>query len=493
VIVGSAALATAGGHPETMATTVLAIAGFLVWEWITRTREGRPVFRTVVWTTLPAAAGFLLLAVQLVPFFLLLKGSRIAELRAVGQTPVFRGYAVAGQVLPGFLGSPLRSELDLSGAVPGSENFNMRSQGFVGFVTLVVFVSCARRLEPRFRRALVIAAVALLAAWTVPPFGWIGKLPPLSFLAPQYWIAPFVLFASVATGPALMSASERALPNAIGRLLLGAGISLVIAGLLPALPPAQRVLSEAGHSGIERLRARGFLRQQPAVYEGRFAQYLTRGRSTALRRIALPGLFWTVAGVALLRRRRSRALLVVAVAGELLSFGIGYLPAVRLDRIPRAPPAVRSVLALDPQRQWLIAAAEDVYPPNLATLHGVRDVRSYDVLESSEWIGRLRRDGFDESTRAFSSALSDDQRLGLAREGVRFFFSRTPMAGGVLVGGELPLAVGVYELPGATARPFPPNQAPTGLPFGGAISLAAAIFSIVLISRARSRPKKPSS
>lgn len=490
VIVGSAALATAGGHPETMATTVLAIAGLLLWEWITLAREGRSVSRAVVWTAVPAAAGFLLLAVQLVPFFLLLTESRLAELRAGGNGPVFRVFAMAGQVLPGFLGSPRQSELDLSGAVPGSENFNMRSQGFVGFVALVVLVGCARRLEPRLRRALVIAAAALLTAWGLPPFGWIGMLPPLSLLAPQYWIAPFVLFASVATGPALMSAGERALPRAIGRWLLGAGLLLAVTGLLPMLPPAQGFLAGAAHRGIERLRARGFLRQPPAVYEERFERYLTRGRSTALRRLALPGLFWIVAAIALLRRRRSGALLVAAVAGELLSFGVGYLPAIRLDRIPRAPPAVRSVVALDPRRLWLIAAAEDVYPANLATLHGIRDVRSFDVLESSERIGRLRRDGYDESTRAFPSTLSDEQRLGLARDGVRFFFSRTPPAGSVLVGGELPPAVGVYELSGATPRPFPPNEPPAGVRIGGAISLGAALSSLVLVSCARSERRK---
>jgi hypothetical protein len=490
VIVGSSAVAAAGGHPETLATTVVAIAAFLACEWTARRRDGMSVSRAVVWTSAPALAGLLLLGVQIVPFFHLLRESRIVEVRSEGHAAGFRAFAMAGQVLPGFLGSPLESELDLSGAVPGSENFNMRSQGFVGFVTLVVLLAGARRLAPRFRRALVVAGACLLAAWSVPPLGWIEELPFLSLMAPQYWAAPFVLFATAAAGPAVTSACEKTPSTRVGRSLILAGILFAAAGLLPSLPAGRPLLAGLGRRGIDRLRVRGFLRQPPAVYEERFQRYLDRGSSTALRRIAVPGLFWILGGFALLRRRKSPALLATAVAGELLSFGIGYLPAIPSDRIPRAPPAIRSVLELDPRRQWLIAASEDVYPPNLATFHGVRDIRSFDLLESSEQMARLRRFGYDEATRAFPSALSEEQRAALARAGVRFFLSRTPPAGTALVAGEESPAVGVYELRGAMPKPSPVAQPPDGIAAGAAISLAALMTSILLIARATPSGKR---
>ena len=105
-------------------------------------------------------------------------------------------------------------------------------------------------------------------------------------------------------------------------------------------------------------------------------------------------------------------------------------------------------------------------------------------------MARLRRLGYDEATRAFPSALSEEQSAALAGDSVRFFLSRTPPAEAVLVGGNEPPAVGVYELRGATPRPFPVAQPPDGLTAGAAISLAALLASIVLIVGASSPGKR---
>lgn len=488
-IVGSAAIATAGGHPETLAVGVLAIAGFLLWEALSRARGGRPVsIRCVAWLIAPAAAGFLLLAVQLVPFFLLLAGSEIAATRFREHETGFRGLAVFGQILPGFLGSPLKDEIDLSVVLPDAENFNMRNQGFVGLVTLVLLATTARRLPPTFRRGVVVGIVALPLAWGVPPFGWIlSKLPGISLLARPYWILAFVLFASAAAGPAVMSIAEGGLLRRAATGLIAVGCLAAMAGILPAIPAARPSVEAVGRWGIERLRDRGVLTRSPEIYAARFEKYLSRGQVTVLRRLALPGFVWVFAGAALLRRRRK--LLAAAVAGELLAFGIGYIPAIRSDQIPKPPPAVRDVLGLDPLRRWMVAASADVYPPNLGTFHEIRDVRSFDLLESSKAIEGLRRYGYDQSSLGFAAPLPRDQAFGLAKEGVRFLFSRVPAEGCPLVGGNEPPAVGVYELPGYLPRPIPANEPPTGVQIGAAVSVAAALGSILLV-RGASRGSK---
>ena len=49
----------------------------------------------------------------------------------------------------------------------------------------------------------------------------------------------------------------------------------------------------------------------------------------------------------------------------------------------------------------MVASAEGIYPANLATLDRVRDVVSFDVLEDSRRVERLKSCGFQESKGAF--------------------------------------------------------------------------------------------
>ncbi len=180
-----AALATAGGHPETLTFGVLGIGAFLVWELLASRSDKAKGFplRAVGWCVAAAGAGFFLLAVQLVPFFLLLARSRILELRSQYGRGSFRGLAALGQILPGFLGSPLADEIDLTAAASGGENFNTRSAGFIGFVTLLLLLLAARRLASTFRRGLMIGAVALSFALRLPPLELVLRKIPLLSLA----------------------------------------------------------------------------------------------------------------------------------------------------------------------------------------------------------------------------------------------------------------------------------------------------------------------
>src|SRR5688572_4234044 len=104
-VIATAALATAGGHPETLFHGVIGVALFLLF-----TGQRR---RLAIAGAL-AFAGFALIAVQLVPFALALSKSDIVQTRSAAESHSVRIYAAIAQVLPGFLGSPLRGEIDLS-------------------------------------------------------------------------------------------------------------------------------------------------------------------------------------------------------------------------------------------------------------------------------------------------------------------------------------------------------------------------------------------
>jgi len=493
-VILSAALATSGGHPETLAVGVLGIAVFLMWEKISPRKPEEPRSQGAVWTLVSAATGFLIVAIQIVPFLFILSRSRVLEVRGGDHSEPFRPVAIAGQILPGFLGSPLKKELDLSGAVPRGENFNTRSQGFIGAATLVLLAIGLRRIPRRFRRGLTVGLVALLVAWCVPPLGFVvGHIPFLRLVAPQYCIVLFVLFGSLAAGPAIIGMKDAGRSRHVSRGLFVCGLLLVVAGSLPAIPASRSFLLGVGRTGIETLRARGLLRHPPEIYETRIQQYLTRGQWTAFRRFAIPGIFWAIAALGLSARQRRAEILGAAVVGELLAFGLGYLPAVRCADIPGRPEAVRVVRKLDPNLRWLIAAAPEIYSPNLATLHEIRDLRSYDVLESAESINRLRQYGYDESVRAFPPSPTAAQSRGLASEGIRFFLSRSVPEGGRLVGGNSAPAVGIYEFTGARPRPFPANRPPAGLLLGACLSLGAISLSIILVSTSTSRGRLPRS
>lgn len=492
-VIGAAAFAAAGGHPETLAVGLVGIAAFLLWNGLSSSEAtGAPSRRNVSWTILSAAVGFVLLSVQFVPFLELLSESAVVHTRSSAPPSHFRVVAVVGQVLPGFLGSPLGGEIDFSGTSTRAENFNARNQSFVGALTLMALAIAGRRQSSSFRRAFMLGTSALPFAWGVPPLGLVlSRTPLLSLIAAPYWVAVFVLWASVAAGPAVETLSHGAPRRLAGSVLVAAGLLLVGAGVLPSAPASRDLLLSGGRRGVEILRRGGFLKHPREVYEARMGDYLVRGRWMAVRRLALPGAFWVLGGAALRSRRRRGRLLGVAMVGELVAFGVGYLPGVPLSRVPQAPEVVRVVQRLDPCRRWKIAAAADIYPPDLATLHQIRDVRSHDVLQTEEWSRRMHEYGYDEFDRAFPPSLRPEQAESLAAEGVRFFFSREPSAGTRLVGGAPPPGVGVYEIAGAVPSTLPANRRPPGLPLGAALSLLALVSSGVLVRRARARLSLP--
>jgi hypothetical protein len=470
-----AALATLGGHPETLFCGVVGIAALLLWE---RRAGGR-----VAWA---AASGFLLCGVVLVPFFRILGASDARVMRAAAVPQGVRWTAIVSEVLPGFLGSPLRGEIDLTALLPLPENFILRSEAFVGFIVLVMLALAWRRLPPIFRRGLAIGVAAFVLSLRLPLLRLIVRVVPIAL---EYFTVVFVLFAAAAAGPALgaLTAARRS-----GRALIIAGALLAAAGLLVALPPARPLLARAADAGIARLRARGVLHKPAAVYAERLNGYLDGAAATAARRALLPGLCWLVAGFALaagttgggacrpmgeagsaavggqapppVLSRRRRTVVAAAAAGELLAFGLGFNPTVRRSEIPGTPPPVRQLQARDPQHFYYAASNYEVFPANLGTLHGVRDVVSYDVLQPHARVEALARAGYDRVTHSFPVSPDLGQRQALARLGVRWLI--TP--------------AGIEEIANAAPPPPPNNDPPEGLWLGVLVSAIGAISAAAL-------------
>lgn len=470
-----AALCTAGGHPETLFIGVTGIWIFLVWEAEKRRDLG---LGAMIPSSVGALLGFLLLAVVTAPFLHILGDSYASVLRP--ETPHhFRVWGAISQILPGVLGTPLQGELDLT-AIPMAENFNLRSGGYIGAIVLLAIVLAWRELAPSLKRGLVIGSVALVVSW-MPPGLWAlaRHVPVVRVLTLEYFVALFVLFGSLAAGPALFIVATRQ-RRKIGGALIVAGLLATLAGLLPLIDAARGPLTSVARGGIEQLRARGHLRQTQHVYEERLAYYLDAAGLTTARRLALPGACWLLAGIALAFPLRRRAwLLCAAAAGELFAFGIGFNPAVRMTDVPPEPEVVRAIKALDPGCEFLLAEHFEVFPANLATLYGVRDAISYDALNVRRDVERLLPAGYDPRLHTFNPILAPEEVQELPKLGIRFVLSRGDVAGARRVAGGPQPAVGVYEVGGAVPRPMPPNHRPTGFLAGGVISLLALLASAV--------------
>lgn len=478
------ALATAGGHPETLFQGVIGIAAFAAWNVIAERRaaESEKPRAHLAWTVTAMLAGFLILAIQVVPFLYLLRDSRARELRESAPPGSFRYAAVMAQILPGAFGSPLESEIDFSGAFPGSENFNERSNGYAGALVFILNLIAYRQLSRPLRHGLIIGWVSLVVSWNLPLLSSLMKsIPIVEWVEPARWSMLFALFGCAAGGAALMTIASGPRRSRLGFLIICAGALLAIGGSAPSLPAMQGPLQRMAREGVQILRQRGALRQAPEVYETRMAQYLARGASTFLRRAALPGILWIVAGAALMAMTRRASLLTIATVAELLGFSFGYLPAVRTALVPPPPRAIQDLVRLDPNRKWQIAATPETFPPNLGTIWQIRDIRTYDVLESSERATRLGAAGYDEEARGFAQAVNGDSVDRLGSLGVGFLLSRPPVANTRLDGGKPPPAVGLYRVNAARSIPFPANRPPKGLKTGAAITTMALVLVLGML------------
>jgi hypothetical protein len=472
-VIVTAFLATAGGHPETLFHGVIALAVFFA---ITHRHEPRRLFAAAGL----AAAGFAIVAIQLVPFVVALSKSDIVKTRGAAESHHVRVFAAAAQVLPGFLGSPLRGELDLSGiAQPAAENFNERSGGYAGAIAVLILALAWRGLSRELRVGVLVGIAALIISWRLPGIDHVVRvIPPFSLAANERFGLAFIFFASAALPAAITGVGQR---KRTGIAVAVLAAILAIGALAPVVPAGRNILIPAARKGIAVMQQRQFLKKPPAYYEERMQGYLAGVRSVAVRRVALPAILICAAGVALTLRRQRDVILAIAAAAETIIFAWGYSPAVPAHQGAPIPPVIAGIRALDPAAESLIAASTSVYDANLGTIHNVRDIRSYDVLQTHERIEHLSFLGFNRDSRAFPPELSADAVRRFAGEGIRFFLSRSAPPGTRLVAGGPPPAVGAYELPNAQRIARPANDPPDGLTLGILLTFAGIGAALALV------------
>jgi hypothetical protein len=449
-----AALATAGGHPESLVVAVLAIALFLF--------LNRELDRHIAAASL---AGFLAMGVQLVPFAFVFARSHVRHARAEMLAIHFHKLSLFSELLPGYLGSPLRGELDLTGAFANAENFHQRNGAYIGGIALVCIALAWRSLAPPFRRALAIAAGAWLLTLSIPGIAHALRATPLlGMIAPEYYAVATVLFAALAAGPALVHVAGGVTRRKLGVAIVFAGALLLFAAALPQVAPD--ALARTARAAIARLQLRGALPQPPVVYEQRLTYYLAATRFTAVRRAAIPALCWMLFGVALaMPACTARLRLAIgALVIELVAFGAGFNPAIRIDEIAPEPPMIAEVKRLDPDHRWLIAAPSEVLAPNLATTFGVREVHAYDILTSEATTRILLPAGYDPLHWSLPIGATPQQLHYLSTLGVRYWLS----------------PYGIVEMKDAIPPPPPTNAPPDGLALGAVVSA----IGIALCARA---------
>lgn len=474
-VIAAAALATAGGHPESLAMGVISTLILLGWTY------GWEERRRLSWVLGAAFAGFLLLAVVTIPFLIAATESWMGEARSERPPFHLRPSAIVAQILPGFLGGPLADELDLSTLWGPEESFPTRSTAFVGAVVLVGLAATGRGLPLVLRRGLAVGVAGLVLSWCLPGIeSAMTRLPLLKQTLPGYRAVGFVLFGAAAAGPALFALASRR-RVVLGSVLAVGGLALIGAGLTPGLPAARPAVTSAAHWGLAQLDRRGALPNPPEIYEGRLPVYLDAIAATARRRVAIPGLAWLLVGMGLLVGSPAGRLVIVGAVGELVAFGFGYLPSAPAGGHP-LPRPIAALAELDPDRSFLLVAGPGVFPPNLGTVFQVRDLRSYSLLESAERMRWMRKLGYERvaAFAFFGPELKVGQRDKLAAAGVRFFLSREAVAGAVMVAGGLPPRVGVYELPGARRAAGLRMEPPPGVVTGALLSVVALGLAIAL-------------
>jgi hypothetical protein len=165
-------------------------------------------------------------------------------------------------------------------------------------------------------------------------------------------------------------------------------------------------------------------------------------------------------------------LCVVAALAELVVFGYGFAPAIRIQDVPKAPAALLKVRASGHERDWFVAGPLDAFPDNLGTLYGVRQLASYDVLTSEADMRRLVAAGYDPFFHGFRTPLTPDEVRLLGRMGVRWWIDQDAIE---IAGASRP----------APARSNPPEFFGLGLLVS---SLGFALFAVLLATTRIANP-----
>lgn len=462
-----------GGHVQTTAHNLLAVAAFVAW----RASRATPLSWKPPTASLGAIVlGVALAGVQLLPHAAYLRRSPVwadREREHSGASLAPRPLDAACAALPLIYGSQRRGHPNLARAL-GVHNLNESAGGFAGLATLLWLAPLAWR--SRRERPLVpfLAGMAFLSAavaFAVPPFVQLAHLLPVLRVMDHRRLVHLTAFALVLLAA---HALDRPAPASTSRrfrlvawlagvvLLLGALGVPVVAGSL-----RERALAhyrETSDPSVAVSRAE----RQLADLTGFLPPYL-------LLAAAQCGAIGWLAGRG---DRRPGSLAAGLVLLDLFAFGFGHNPAIDpADHRPRSP-LIDHLGRVAPPPLRVLAIGETL-PPNMLMRYGLADIRNYDSVETSA------------NLRAFESLYEPDRERGAhtsrrqvtwegvlrAREALRQAavaavvgdtppppgaFSRVDVIDGCWIARlETPPRIGVFASPGEIRidDPPPPDQA----------------------------------
>ncbi len=431
------ALLLFGGHSQTAAHLLLALAGYLAWR-VGATR-GRPASlrNSIAGWMAGVALGVALAAIHVIPLGVYLTrspvwGDRLAERRPIASIGRPRVLDAVCTALPYAYGSQRRGHPHLA-PVLGVHNLNESAGGFAGLATLIWLAPLAwtvRKRNPVVRYLAGMAVLGALAAFEVPPIANLWRLVPLLNVIDHRRLVLWVAFGltllggigldQLRAGPTGRGWQAWASCWVVGSALLLLGAVVVVRlgpGLLPGVIDHYTAKTGTG-TALNPDRAIRLAERQihnlvtflPAYYA-----------AAAFQALMLWGLFESLRrGVCHGRVARPAVLLITLT--DLLAFGLGLNPA-----IPRSDDRPSSVLfrflhqEFPAQSRFLAIGGE--LPPNLMMREGFADCRNYDSIEltrSLDWFEPLYEPDPDRPSRTsrrsihWSGVLRGLDRLRLA-------------------------------------------------------------------------------
>jgi hypothetical protein len=144
---------------------------------------------------------------------------------------------------------------------------------------------------------------------------------------------------------------------------------------------------------------------------------------------------------------------------------------------------VAQLRTIDTDGSGQVAVLGDAIPANLLTYYNVRDLRSYDVLQTERYVRRLASAGYDPVSREFPDRGDAAFVQQLRNLGAEFIISRSKPDGTV--------QVGLYEIRGAAPPSTPSNAQPPGLLAGFFVSLTGLLVAAAVIMSASKSSSVP--
>jgi len=403
-----------GGHPETSADVLVALAMYHVLRWtqVILPGPGSRRAKFVQLVLLPGAAvvvGAALVSIQLLPFLEWLPLSSEYHARAAEGgfrllRPEFWRYLflLPLAVFPNLYGNPTWPLPPYRSLLPWGQNYN-EDVLYVGILSLILAIMALLRWrdQPRqFTVWMVLGGIALGRALQLPVLDWLNQVPVLSLGNPHrerlLWSLSVAVLAGFGAQAWWSTSAERETRSSrhwlrlnLAVVSLGTLLALAGAGVLPRI---KGTLTAAGRHVAEREFARVGGTYPLSHYYQRSDEALTKLLwSFRIENLSmyLPALICAAAlGVTLwlLRRpvRRWAALqlaVVLLTTLDLLAFAWRYNPQIPA-RTFYPTPGVVTWLARDRGLFRLSATELDLFP-DAQMMYGLSDVRSLDF--GTQW------------------------------------------------------------------------------------------------------------